>query len=79
MLLTAEEARARTEAIIKKKTDHQLDDITAGIRGAMDSGHYHYLYDGIIDEVIKNKLKSIGYKILPPNISYHGTTTQIEW
>jgi hypothetical protein len=79
MLLTAQEARKRTEAVLKKKTDHQLDDITAGIRGAMDAGRYYYVYDGVIDEVIKGKLRSIGYKILAPNVSYQGATIQIEW
>lgn len=79
MLLTAKQARVRTEAILKTKSDHQLNDITAGIRGSMDSGRYYYVYDGIIDDIIKGKLRSLGYKVLPPNISYQGTTTQVEW
>lgn len=78
-MLTAIEARRRTKAFLESKGGRDFYAIMAGIEGASKSGHYCFVFDGIIDEPVKIKLRELGYKILPPSVHYSEYSTQIEW
>ena len=80
-ILSAKEARELTIAGLKRARRSQLDEIIAGIRATISSPHpkYYFVYDGYIEQEVKDILIDKGYKILPPCTMRNETITQIEW
>ena len=79
--ITAQEARETTANGLKKSRRDQFEDIMAGILATVNSPHpkYYFVYDGYIEAEVKDELKSLGYKVMPPMTIRNEVTTQIEW
>lgn len=80
--ISAQEARERTVAGLKRARRNQIEEIMAGIQAIVNSPHprYYFVYDGFIEPDVKEELiNRHGYKILPPLIHGGECTTQIEW
>lgn len=56
-----------------------MDAIMKGINGASSLGHYHFVYEAIIEGDVQDQLRTLGYKLLPPFTTREGFSTQIEW
>lgn len=78
-VLTAAEARGITQSVIKQNNHDQMDAIMKGIDGASSLGHYHFVYEAIIESDVQAQLRALGYKLLPPFTTREGFSTQIEW
>lgn len=77
-MITAEEARTRTISKAQKMALAELKEIEELIENAIEDCTYSISQDGVLSQVCKNQLESMGYKV-ETGTQYNQPWYNIKW
>lgn len=78
LVMSAEEARAKTKTSISEASYEKLQTIVALIDEAIDEGHYTCSFEGTIDKRTEEVLTLKGYKVTRGS-QYNESYVNISW